>query len=1503
MKRSVMWGGLAFSLPVLANAFDPTNLTGCVLWLQADAANVQTNSVEGRVSQWNDLSGCGNHAIQADTNRQPQYVATGPNGHPTLFFDVRYYNPSYGAKLLTSTALTNACTAFIVARVSDAGELGIDWRRILGSRDKNWCLGTYTPGTFYAHGHTGELSGPNARLKAAYRFNRTYTFSALNNVAGQYFYVNGFDLTGNSANKTPPGRLGIGGSDISNDTCDSEISEVIAYERALSAEERQQVEAYLKERYGVTDEGFSGPVWSGAGTSGFWSDAANWQQPMPAAPMLAFNSGSRRTSTNDLSTLVLDSVLVMDQSWQFSGNPVTLNNGFFCYPASEANWGLDTALPAGQHTFSVYTGRRLTLSGMLSGAGGLELGLGKDFAGTLALACPSNTFTGPVLLRGGIAEVSRLANAGASSSLGAASEANATVLLGNRRMSHSGGLRYVGTETAATDRSFVFVRLCSIENASPSNAGLAFNGAWAAADMPSAGAAYLSLGGTSSGVNTINTPIANAPAGANPLSVNVKGGVWAFTQPSTFTGNCTVEGGTVLANCTSADGLGKGRVVVMPGGTLGGTGLVTSTGTILQYEGAVISPGDPSVYGGIGCLTYSAAPGLYGVRLRCQVNAQTNDIVRVNAAVSIPVSMTVEIIADSAKSCPAALRILEATALTGATDLSGWDIEAPCAYRAAREDNAIVLHREPPVDLGSWQRSMPLRFKGYEGASTLTNFPALIKLNDGCGNNRFRYSECAAGGADLLFTDESGNILNHEIETWNTNGESHIWVQVPALVRNSQIVVHWKNPARAADANLFIPTDLPDCGLWLDAAKGVTTNASACVSAWADQSGQGHHAGQGDSRYQPRLVANAVNGLPGVRFEGTGDKDSMASSWYATNTPYSIFVAGTFRLVSGYTWRRIVQGSAGYNWGIALEQPGTFYTFVAKNASGLHTPVASMNFRPAHGTPFVASMIGDGTNSQSSLNGFAYPAVAGHGGPNFLNLGANGAGGHSGDGWEGDVLEVIAYDRALSASERQQVERYLALKYDALSAHRIPSSGLRQWLRGDCVNADVLDGATPRVSTCENQTDTAAGTSTYRMHATQSVTNRMPEKIGASFNGKPALRFDAVAGQCDSLRTYATPITKAYSAFAVYSLRATGTVEQVVMQGVGGLSRLSVTNGLVTRRASGVVSQLLPCQTNTPVIASMLCNEVASRFYLNGVNLTQNGAPAAAWGTGGSGDGSMIYFGAGTADGALDLPLDGDLAEVLVYDRVLSDTERRRVEAYLSARYAIPVDASNPHVWSGGFSGVWHFTGADRLLLADASAAQNGAALLNQPAPASEAALAGKALGWSLAAQLGRTRAQPAALPQTFSFWVRQSAAPAAQALVLSGTNATPYAALNNTGSKLQVAGTDAASLVAPTTGAWTHYAVVVNAPGQSVQVYGNGLPLATVGTSLAQNLPVGQALTFGHAGGAADGAKTFAGTLDELRLENVPRSADWIRAAYLTQAENDRFISYNSWGTLILMH
>jgi len=165
---------------------------------------------------------------------------------------------------------------------------------------------------------------------------------------------------------------------------------------------------------------------------------------------------------------------------------------------------------------------------------------------------------------------------------------------------------------------------------------------------------------------------------------------------------------------------------------------------------------------------------------------------------------------------------------------------------------------------------------------------------------------------------------------------------------------------------------------------------------------------------------------------------------------------------------------------------------------------------------------------------------------------------------------------------------------------------------------------------------------------------------------------------------------------------------------------------------------------------------------------------------------------------------------------------------------------------------------------------------------------------------LGRSRTAPAA-PSTLSFWALQPESSANLATVIAGTSGAPYVALNNAASKLRVAATDAAPLIGGS-GAWTHYAVVVDPASQAVQVYGNGLPLDTAPGALGNGMPIGQALTFGHDADTSDTSKTLAGALDELRLSTTARNADWLRAAYLTQAENASFTSYHHFGTFFML-
>ena len=88
-------------------------------------------------------------------------------------------------------------------------------------------------------------------------------------------------------------------------------------------------------------------------------------------------------------------------------------------------------------------------------------------------------------------------------------------------------------------------------------------------------------------------------------------------------------------------------------------------------------------------------------------------------------------------------------------------------------------------------KTMVISFSGYAGASALANFPVLVKLSED-GIRGFHYSDFQKpGGIDLCFTDTNGNLLAHEIDTWNSNGVSAVWVKIPSLTASTKIVARY----------------------------------------------------------------------------------------------------------------------------------------------------------------------------------------------------------------------------------------------------------------------------------------------------------------------------------------------------------------------------------------------------------------------------------------------------------------------------------------------------------------------------------------------------------------------------------------------------------------------------------------------------------------------------------------------------------------------------------------
>lgn len=96
-----------------------------------------------------------------------------------------------------------------------------------------------------------------------------------------------------------------------------------------------------------------------------------------------------------------------------------------------------------------------------------------------------------------------------------------------------------------------------------------------------------------------------------------------------------------------------------------------------------------------------------------------------------------------------------------------------------------------PVNQGQFKYSMEITPSGYSG-SALTDFPALIVLKPSLTG--FSYSQFKLpGGGDLRFADDANAELAYEIEEWNTNGNSYIWVKVPSFSSATTIKALWGN--------------------------------------------------------------------------------------------------------------------------------------------------------------------------------------------------------------------------------------------------------------------------------------------------------------------------------------------------------------------------------------------------------------------------------------------------------------------------------------------------------------------------------------------------------------------------------------------------------------------------------------------------------------------------------------------------------------------------------------
>ena len=124
---------------------------------------------------------------------------------------------------------------------------------------------------------------------------------------------------------------------------------------------------------------------------------------------------------------------------------------------------------------------------------------------------------------------------------------------------------------------------------------------------------------------------------------------------------------------------------------------------------------------------------------------------------------------------------------------------------------SVTMALADPFNPSEFTNRMAVVFSGYTGGETLANFPALVRL--GADATRAMLED----GADLRFADSAGNSLPYEIDTWDTNGVSAVWVRVPTLTRDTIIYAYWGvEGGSAGTPSPHLPSDVWDdyIGVW-----------------------------------------------------------------------------------------------------------------------------------------------------------------------------------------------------------------------------------------------------------------------------------------------------------------------------------------------------------------------------------------------------------------------------------------------------------------------------------------------------------------------------------------------------------------------------------------------------------------------------------------------------------------------------------------------------------------
>lgn len=264
------------------------------------------------------------------------------------------------------------------------------------------------------------------------------------------------------------------------------------------------------------------------------------------------------------------------------------------------------------------------------------------------------------------------------------------------------------------------------------------------------------------------------------------------------------------------------------------------------------------------------------------------------------------------------------------------DVTCDAIYTAIYSATANVIALEKT----NYRFRLSMTATGYDGAGTLTNFPALVRLSSAITGFD---ASTVSNPSEIRFTDANGNMIPHEVDTWTTDGESTIWVSIPILSgKDTAITMYWKPANGVTQQAALTPsrvwTQAGYLGVWhFSPATGLVYANSAQPDHYATASVSGTEGADG-------IVGGYVQFLNGAT---TLVNDSIAWAGYTPHMTLEFWVdnqnkgdARIFGSGSGYTegasvyMSGYISGNGGHSYKNESLVPATGWRHVSMNFSG-----------------------------------------------------------------------------------------------------------------------------------------------------------------------------------------------------------------------------------------------------------------------------------------------------------------------------------------------------------------------------------------------------------------------------------------------------------------------------------------------------------------------------------------------------------------------------------------